>query len=283
MGALLARGIQEFGNWIGGEIGGKTGDVFKNVFQYWANGIRVVDDIMSIATLGTLGAAEQGIATAAKISLSGAAGASGLVPDLIRAGSGLVRFVQDPAREDSINSWYNDKVDPYFTTTPFGTGGTWNSVLAGFQPMWLSPALHGLETKTRHGTDLALAHMRRAHDLQVRAAGDILGINQLMNIRDQGRRVNNAMYIRKSQFYHRVKATAEELASAREIWERAKPAERQRIETSVNKDLIDERKLIAMEEARERMVFKRDPSARIVGPGFIAPSSNVLNRQLPNF
>ena len=278
MGSFLAKGVSWLGDKIGDAIGGKTGNVFRNIFQFWGNGIRVMDDIMSVMSLGTLGEAEQGIAAAAKISVGGAAGASGIVPDMIRGGSGLVRLLQNPAREDSINSWYDEKVDPYLSDTPFGRGG-WQSVLAGFQPPWLSPLIHaGREGKLSSSVapDLAFNHMRRWHDLQIRAAGDLIAINQLQNIRDQARRYNNALSLKRSSFFHRVQASAEQLAAAREIWGRALPKERERISGSVSEDLKAERKALAEQDAADAAVFKRDPSARIVGPGFIMPRANVV-------
>ena len=278
MGQILAKGFEEVGGWLGGlfsdtPTGRAIGNVFKNGFQLLANSTRVADDLFGmIPGIGTAEhAAETGIAKAMRI--GGAADKAGNLPaDLIKSGAGVVSFLKNPASEKSINSWYDENVDPYFSSVPGEKQeGAWQTVFRTLMPFWATAASKLANDRARdskHGADLTFAQARRIHDIQVRAAGNIIGQAQLAKLTDPGRRYNHSAYFKSHGFLGRSKVAIEELAEARGIWDQAKASEKRRIETRISGELITER-------AKLHQPFGTGPP-KVFGPAAVTPHSQLV-------
>ena len=280
----MGGAITKLGGIIGDEIGGKTGRVVNNLFTYAGNSIDVVLDVTSILTMGAAGSARTAVNLAAGVKgvdpsglnpiVSGFKGAANLIPDLERSAAGIYHGFKGCgteegcgwAREKSINSWFDAEVKPY---TPRG----WEDAATSWVTDRLGDVadLAGGKTKKKPVADQLLAETRRFHDMQVRAAGNLIGRHSLENLTDPGRRFNNAKKL-KGRLGDKVANAIDELASAREIWERALPKEKRRIESKISKELVEERKELA---SASKLGDPRDISERIIGPSFVTPKSTL--------
>ena len=281
----MGGAITKLGNIIGEEVGGKTGRVLNNLFTYAGNSVDIVMDVASIMTMGGAGAVSTAINMAAGVKgadpsglnplVAGFKGAANLIPDIERSAAGIYHGFKGCgtdegcgwAREKSINSWFDDNVKPY---TPRG----WEDTAVGWVKDRLGDVatdLAGGKTKKKPVADQLLAETRRFHDMQVREAGNLIARHQLENLTDPGRRFNNAKKL-KGRLGDRVANAVDELASAREIWQRADPKEKRRIETTISKELVAERKELA---SASKLGDPRDISERIIGPSFVTPQATL--------